>query len=62
MSRIRSLLSDVPEPVPYFFILIALVKKSQIKLVVDKMIQGILKGSGQDLFLKMNGYKLALGV
>jgi hypothetical protein len=45
-----------------FFVLIALVKKGKIKLVVDEMIQGVFKSTGEDLFLEMDGDEFTLSV
>lgn len=47
---------------PCLFVLIAIIKDGKIKLVVNEMIQGVLKGAGQDLFLKKDGDELSLGI
>jgi hypothetical protein len=45
-----------------FFVPIAFVKKGKIKLMIDEMIQGVFKGTREDLFLEMDGDEFTLSV
>jgi hypothetical protein len=45
-----------------FFVLIPFFKNGEIKFVVNEMIQGVLKGTGEDLLPEIDRYEFTLSV